>query len=1269
MTRLCAVAVVLETLALGWWGVAANAEDIRLNDCEIGGADSFGDYHHMFRWPLGEGTPIPFAWGQFEHDGDEFCHVTSNTFSAQVHYLAITPKAYLELKTYHTNGDEQSTILELTPSPVSADDWRTFTRFFASIEDVQNIALPFPAAGVHFRLREHCGSKQVQKESGGGAYTTTIGDSDARFKVVSIGFAYGNWAANWKGMDFHPGDAQDNFDNFTLEHERATDYVEFTTQESGQCTIQAYCRKKASEAGNMRVKVNGSVKASPSVGSTTFGWVDLWTGELVGGDTIRIENNEWEESSYWGLSHTFHYSCVEFSNESRSGPAFRVVPAAGNGGGPPPPPPPPPPPDTTPPVLQNIAANPVTHEGAIIRFDANEDVQWRVEYGASAAYGQTTLMRGFDDIRATSVSGLAPTTTHHYRIVAWDRANNTTVSGDRTFTTMAAPDRTAPTITNVQATVTHNSATVTWTTNEVANSMLHYGRQASTATWTGLADFVTQHSVTVTGLTPSTQYTYWVRSADPTGNIGESAHLTFTTALAPDTTAPSIQSRTVVEITQTSAKVQWRTNEAAASVVYYGTTNAYGLEAAVGGTRTDHDVPLSRLQSNRTYHYQVRSTDAAGNLATQSGDFHTDPPDEGTVSGKATRQGTGANLAGATVTIKGLTGFTATTAAAGAYSLTAVPTGQRTVQCTASGYRTAESTVTVRRMQTVTRNFTLTAVGRVYGYVKGPRSGGPKPGPGGPGAGGLNGATVRLLLPGTRTTETARGCIAKPDRPADGYYAFDDVPVGTHSLEVSLAGYVTQTVSVTIANPGQTLKNDITLAAAVCDVGTTNDDFTLSPASPTAGQRTTLACRVTNLGNVEARNVKVLYKWGGTTIGDRSVSILPAGESRPATYPWTVPASAAGAGTLTAIVDPENTLTEAREDNNTATRSLTVTALKPDLAIAAADVTHTPTSPGSGRSITVRATVKNVGTAGAQNVKVVLKRGTTTLATKTKTSLSAGGSYTATMTWTLPSGAYEPVNLTVVADPDRAVDELDETNNEAGHTITPAKPDLSVTASEFTHRPATPLAGTEVRLSVKVRNMGAAKAQSILLRVVNHDVVLAEQTISSLSSGASSTRTVYWDVPADLGEEVMLKAIVDPANAIPESDESNNSATHEFTITPRRIDLLLAAADITHSPADPQANHTVRITAKAHNTGNVKATSVKVRFFNGGVQIGEKTISYISAGSTKTTTLSWKLPATATGTITVQVKVDPDNTITESSEGNNSANHNIPVAASDGDSQ
>ena len=63
----------------------------------------------------------------------------------------------------------------------------------------------------------------------------------------------------------------------------------------------------------------------------------------------------------------------------------------------------------------------------------------------------------------------------------------------------------------------------------------------------------------------------------------------------------------------------WTTNEASNTQVDYGTTTSYGTSSTLNSSLvTSHSVGLTGLAASTTYHYRVRSSDAAGNLALSS---------------------------------------------------------------------------------------------------------------------------------------------------------------------------------------------------------------------------------------------------------------------------------------------------------------------------------------------------------------------------------------------------------------------------------------------------------------------------------------------------------------------------------------------------------------------------------------------------------------------------------------------------------------------------
>ena len=84
-------------------------------------------------------------------------------------------------------------------------------------------------------------------------------------------------------------------------------------------------------------------------------------------------------------------------------------------------------------------------------------------------------------------------------------------------------------------------------------------------------------------------------------------------------TAPAIADVRVATLGATAATITWRTDIASDTQVVYGATTAYGSASGLVATpTTSHTVNLTGLTANRTYHFQVRSRDASGDLTTST---------------------------------------------------------------------------------------------------------------------------------------------------------------------------------------------------------------------------------------------------------------------------------------------------------------------------------------------------------------------------------------------------------------------------------------------------------------------------------------------------------------------------------------------------------------------------------------------------------------------------------------------------------------------------
>ncbi len=137
-------------------------------------------------------------------------------------------------------------------------------------------------------------------------------------------------------------------------------------------------------------------------------------------------------------------------------------------------------------------------------------------------------------------------------------------AGAGSYQVSYGPDITPPTISALATSVVGtSSANITWTTNEPADSVVHFGTDpASLTLTTSNSSLVTSHNVGLTGLTSGTTYYYRVTSTDAAGNPAIAPTTdpppSFTTTAPPVITSASTASGTVgvafaYQITATNA--------------------------------------------------------------------------------------------------------------------------------------------------------------------------------------------------------------------------------------------------------------------------------------------------------------------------------------------------------------------------------------------------------------------------------------------------------------------------------------------------------------------------------------------------------------------------------------------------------------------------------------------------------------------------------------------------------------------------------------------
>jgi subtilase family serine protease len=316
--------------------------------------------------------------------------------------------------------------------------------------------------------------------------------------------------------------------------------------------------------------------------------------------------------------------------------------------------------------------------------------------------------------------------------------------------------------------------------------------------------------------------------------------------------------------------------------------------------------------------------------------------------------------------------------------------------------------------------------------------------------------------------------------------------------------------------------------------------------------------------------------------GSHSAHGLDPGASHSATVSVSIPAATPLASYyLLACADDKNAVDESDEGNNClATPDPIIRVERPDLAESALAMNPPAPVRAPGTAFSVTDTVENLGAAasGPSTTRYYLsldrsKGPGDTLLTGSRavpviesvtSALSAMGSHSGTVTVTIP--AATPLNtyyLLACADDLNAVVESNEGNNclaSPTAAVTVTRPDL--VASAVSSPPATKARGTAFAVADTVQNAGAVASGASTTRYylsldavksAGDTLLTGSRAVPALGAGASHSGTATVTIPAatPLGTYLLL-ACADGANAVVETDETNNCkpSSAAITVTP-----------------------------------------------------------------------------------------------------------------------
>ena len=260
-------------------------------------------------------------------------------------------------------------------------------------------------------------------------------------------------------------------------------------------------------------------------------------------------------------------------------------------------------------------------ESATVSWTMDEESTGEVRFGTAADdLGFIRTLPETDTEHEITLTNLEAATQYFYDVASSDLSNNgPSESAVLSFTTDAAPDLDAPVISNLQFEPNDESAVITWTTDEFADSFIDFG------TTSGLLDLavgsvedVTEHEVVLTNLVANTTYFFTAGSIDRANNPATAtAEQSFTTLGSADATPPAVPANLSGTSGNSLAILSWDANGELDFASYTLARRLEGESTFVdiasgltGLTYTDQG-----LTNDVAYEYQIKAVDKSNNTS------------------------------------------------------------------------------------------------------------------------------------------------------------------------------------------------------------------------------------------------------------------------------------------------------------------------------------------------------------------------------------------------------------------------------------------------------------------------------------------------------------------------------------------------------------------------------------------------------------------------------------------------------------------------------
>jgi len=354
--------------------------------------------------------------------------------------------------------------------------------------------------------------------------------------------------------------------------------------------------------------------------------------------------------------------------------------------------------------------------------------------------------------------------------------------------------------------------------------------------------------------------------------------------------------------------------------------------------------------------------------------------------------------------------------------------------------------------------------------------------------------------------------------------------------------------------------------------------------------------------------------------------------------------------------------------------TLTLPEVMPDLDL---PVMVSNGSPVRGEIVQVTARVYNNGSSDAFNVVVRfyddldgILTGAEVYAEVVVPLIPAvpGGAYvnvTVNYTATFPVQATH--HLTVVADPDNLIPELNEDNNVGSVDIfVGGRADFYVSEAGISLSPSLLVQGSVATVTALVYNYGDFPGQDVSVQLRVDGIVVDSQILANVPASTSAVAASFsWPLTVVGSHE--LRVEVDPADVIPELPVYPNVAYKNVTVLarPNLIVNSITFSSVSGGGSAVDAGDVLTITVQVSNGGGAPVDSfgLKITIQNETLPIFDGTVALqLLPGATTNRTATWTAKASQpTDVRKVYAEVDPLNLISETSEEDNVRNRTLTI--------